>query len=134
MELGSSIRSTGARNRAQKALAKLKADYGVGLEGGLHKINDKWFDAGWIVVIDKDGKEGIGSSVRIETPQKMMELILQGKELGIVCDILFDTQNSKQAGGHFGLMTKNAVTRTNAYKDAVASALSRFIHPTLFED
>lgn len=124
----------GAKNRAQKALKKLKADYGVGLEGGLHKINDKWFDCGWIVVIDDKGNEGIGSSVRIETPKKMMELILQGKELGVVCDIIFGTENSKQSNGHFGLMTKNVVTRTEGYKDAVAMALSRFVHPHLFED
>lgn len=125
---------TGARNRATKALKKLQADFGVGLEGGLHQIQDKWFDCGWIVILDKDRKEGIGSSVRIETPKKMLDLILQGKELGEVCDIVFEKKNSKQGEGHFGLMTKNAITRTEGYKDAVIMALSRFIHPHLFEE
>ena len=27
---------------------------GIGLEGGVNKIGDKWFECGWIAVIDKD--------------------------------------------------------------------------------
>jgi|GEM_PF-181868 len=122
----------GARNRARKAMKKLKADYGVGLEGGLHHIGKYWFDNGWIVVVDKQGNEGIGSTVKMPTPQVLMELVHQGIELGIANDMVFKTVNSKHAEGHFGLMTKNAITRTSGYRDGVISALSRFVHPDLF--
>jgi inosine/xanthosine triphosphatase len=122
----------GARNRAKKALKILKADFGVGLEGGLHEIDGRWFDNGWIAVIDKNGKEGFGSTVKMPTPEKLMELIHKGIELGVANDILFKRTNSKHAEGHFGIMTNNIITRTSGYRDGVVAALTRFIHPEIF--
>lgn len=123
----------GATNRAKRAMKQLNADFGVGLEGGLQKIGERWFDSGWIVIIDKEGKQGIGSSLRMQTPPKVMEMVRQGIEVGYADDIIFGTKNSKHGTGHFGLMTNDAVTRSEAYKDAIIAALTRFIHPELFE-
>lgn len=122
----------GATNRAKRALKELKADFGVGLEGGVNKIGNIWFDCGWIVVIDKKGRIGIGSGTRIETPESIMKLLREGRELGTANDILFGTKNSKQGQGHFGLMTNGILTRESEYYSAIVSALSRFIHPELF--
>jgi inosine/xanthosine triphosphatase len=47
----------GAKNRARKALELTKADFGVGLEGGLQQIGEYWFDSGWIVVVNKEMRE-----------------------------------------------------------------------------
>lgn len=124
---------TGARCRAQLACRKLNAGYGVGLEGGVQKVGDHWFDCGWIVVYRQDGIEGIGSTARMIVPPRMMQMIEKGNELGTVVDHFFGTQNAKQANGHFGLMTNNAITRTSGYVDGVIMALARFIHPWLFE-
>lgn len=123
---------TGARNRAEKSRDALAADYGVGLEGGLQQIGDAWFDCGWIVILDKSGIEGIGSSVRMHTPDKMIAMVHEGMELGHINDKLFGIENSKQGDGHFGLMTKNAITRTSGYTEAVIAALARFIRPEVF--
>ncbi|HVX48266.1 MAG TPA: inosine/xanthosine triphosphatase [Candidatus Saccharimonadales bacterium] len=119
----------GAYNRARKALKALGADYGVGLEGGLQKTGEHWLDCGWVVVVDKDGNEGIGSTIKMVVPAKMMELVHSGKELAEACDILFGQTNSKHKEGHFGLMTKNQITRTTGYKDGVIAALAYFVHP-----
>jgi inosine/xanthosine triphosphatase len=123
----------GATNRANKALAEGNADFGVGLEGGLQKIGGKWYDCGWAAVADKSGKIGIASSVRVETPAKMMDLIRAGKELGEVVDILSGQTNTKQAGGHFAFMTNGIINRKGGYRDAVVMALSRFLHSELWE-
>jgi len=124
---------TGARNRALFALkSDPEAQYGVGLEGGLEQIGNDWFDCGWIVVIDRQQREGISSTGRIHTPESMMKLIHEGKELGDVIDIIFHRQNAKQAEGQFGLMTDGVVTRTSGYTEAVCLALSRYLHPELF--
>ena len=123
---------TGATNRATKAMKALKADYGVGLEGGLQELNGEWFDSGWTVICSKQGKRGIGSSIRMEMPEKFMDLIRQGHELGAVSDMMFGTKNSKHSNGHFGLMTNNAITRKSCYIDGIIAALSRFVHPELF--
>jgi len=123
---------TGARNRAKKALQKLKADYAVGLEGGVHEIEGKWFDSGWMVIVNKNGEEGVGSTIKMLVSEKIMQHIHGGKELGIANDIVFKTRDSKHGDGHFGLMTKNAITRTSGYRDGVISALSRFVQPDIF--
>jgi inosine/xanthosine triphosphatase len=124
----------GARTRAKRSRKALDADFGVGLEGGLHKLGKLWLDTGWMVIVDKDGTEGIGSTIRMQTPEKMMKLIRTGMELGHVNDIIFHKENSKQAEGHFGLMTQNAITRTSAYVDGLIAALAPFINPSLFEE
>jgi inosine/xanthosine triphosphatase len=122
----------GARNRALGAQQKTEADYGVGIEGGIQPIGDLWFDCGWMVVVNRSGIEGIGSTARIITPPKMISLIKQGKELGYVVDELFNTVNAKHNDGHFGLMTNQAITRTSGYRDGVIMALVRFLHPELW--
>lgn len=122
-----------ARNRATKSIKKLKAHFGVGLEGGLQQIGEHWFDTGWIVVIDHEGRIGMGSSVKAWTPKKMMDHVHKGMELGLVDDLIFKTKNSKHGLGHFGHITKNHVTRTSAYRDAVIIALASFMHPNLYE-
>ncbi len=122
----------GAINRAQKALDLTDADFGVGPEGGLQQVGEKWFDTGWIVILRKDGKKGIGSTIRLEAPPKVMELIHKGEELGTVCDILFQEENSKQAGGFFGLVTKDIISRKSGYRDGVIAALAPFISPEVF--
>lgn len=124
----------GATTRANNDLDRLNADFGIGLEGGLQKIGERWFDCGWIVVINNEGGVGVGSSLRLEAPVKMMELINQGMELGKVNDILFKKENSKHSQGHFGLMTNNAVTRKEGYRDGIIAALAAFIYPELFEE
>lgn len=122
----------GGTTRAQLAIEALNADFGVGLEGGLQEISGKWFDCGWIVVVDRQGGEGVGSSIKMITPPKMMELIHKGVELGHVNDIIFQKTNSKQGNGHFGHMTNDAITRQSGYRDGIISALAVFLHPELF--
>lgn len=123
----------GAGNRAKRAMKTLNADFGVGLEGGLQKIGNKWFDCGWAVVINNKGEFGIASTARIETPKKLMKLIKKGKELGEVNDLYFKKENSKQGQGHFGLMTNGVITRAQGYKDGLVMALTRYLHPELWE-
>jgi inosine/xanthosine triphosphatase len=124
---------TGAKNRAQNALNQdPDADYGVGLEGGIDQVGDEWYDCGWCAIVSKTGEIGVASSARIPTPEKIMQHIRKGEELGNIIDVLFNRNNVKQAEGHFGLMTNNAVTRTDGYVHAVCLAFSRFLHPEIF--
>lgn len=123
----------GATNRAKRALKQFNADFGVGLEGGIQKIAGAWLEGGWIVIIDKNGKKGMGTSILMNHPQKILDMINRGMELGEVTDLLFKRSNSKQAEGHFGIMTKNLITRTSGYRDGVITALVRFIHPDLYD-
>ncbi len=123
----------GATNRAKGALKLGKADFGVGLEGGIQKTSGLWFDTGWVVVMDKNGVMGIGTSIRMQSPPAMMEYVNKGMELGEIDDMLFGKKNTKHKQGHFGLMSKGVLVREEAYQHGVISALTRFLHPKLFE-
>lgn len=122
----------GATNRAKGALAKSRANFGVGIEGGLTKINGNWYDTAWIVIIDKYGTKSTGSTINMPTPPIFIEKVEQGMEIGHIDDLIFKQKNSKHAQGHFGLMSKNALTRMDAYREGIISALVRFIRPELF--
>lgn len=123
----------GATNRAKGALKNSKSDFGVGIEGGITKINNIWFDTAWIVVVDKKGKKGIGSTINMPTPNSFIKLVEKGMEIGHIDDEVFKKQNSKQKEGHYGLMTKGLITRESGYVHGVIAALTMFMHPNLFE-
>lgn len=121
----------GATTRAQKSMKNSDADFGVGLEGGLTLVDGRWFECGWIVVVRRDGEVGIGSTLRIIVPDKVMAFVKQGDEVGTANDKIFGRENSKQSEGHFGLMTNNIITRSQGYRDGVVAALAIFLHPDL---
>lgn len=117
----------GARNRSIAALEQLGADYGVGIEGGLQRTTDKWFAGVWVVVIDKQGQEGVGAALKVAVPSNVMRLVHGGLELGEACDLAFDRRNSKQHEGVFGLLTNGLLSRTIVSTEAVIAALAAFL-------
>lgn len=122
----------GARNRAILAREALDADYGVGIEGGLVHVGGLWFNSGWVVVVDREFREGLGSTFRVPVPAEVVRRIEHGAELAEALDEVLGVTDTRYGPGHFGHMTNGVVTRTHGYVDAVAAALARFAHPTLF--
>lgn len=123
----------GARNRAKDALRKAKADYGVGIEGGICKVDDCYFARAWVVVVDQKSGVGSGSTISAPMPPKFMELIHSGMELGKANDILTGRENTKQKEGYFGLITNNLITREKGYTDGVIMALASFKNKDIFK-
>ncbi len=83
----------GAENRVNSAMKNFpKADYYVGLEGGLEKLKGKMTSFSWVVVKSKQ-KIGRGKSVTYFLPKSVTKLIKEGKELGDAMDHLFKTKN-----------------------------------------
>jgi inosine/xanthosine triphosphatase len=124
----------GATNRAKNVL-KLdeNADYGVGIEGGVHKIESKWFECGWIVVFDRYGKFGIGSSARFELSPSIMErIIMKGEELATIIDDLTGRVNVRGNDGAMGVITNGMLKRDEAYSHGVMFAFAPFISSPIF--
>lgn len=123
----------GATNRAENASKqKTKADYWVGIEGGLEEVDGEMEAFAWIVIKHKNGKIGKGRTGSFFIPQKVAELVKEGKELGDADDIVFKRKNSKQANGAVGILTGDVLTRTTFYEHAVMMALIPFKNPTLY--
>lgn len=118
----------GATNRAEGArLLQPGADYWVGIEGGIEERGDGICAFAWIVIIDKY-KTGKSRTTSFQLPAKVVELLHQGYELGVANDILFKKENSKQKSGAVGILTHDAVSRTELYKQAVQLALIPFLN------
>jgi inosine/xanthosine triphosphatase len=122
----------GARNRALYSIKKENADFGIGLEGGCEEINDKIFLEGIVVIVDKNGKEGIAKSSAVILPEIFIKEIKKGKELGDVIDSFANENNSKQKGGAVSFLTNNVLKREDEFTDAVIFALVPFIKKELY--
>lgn len=123
----------GALNRAQNAIKKVKgAEYGVGIEGGLHKHIFGWFEHSIVVIVNTNGDVGVGASGGLVLPEIIMQKIHAGKNLEEAIDEHFKTHKIGEGMGMFGIMTKGVVTRSEGVKHGVAFALARFLHKNLF--
>jgi non-canonical (house-cleaning) NTP pyrophosphatase len=80
----------------------------------------------WMVIGDSHGCMGQARTTTLPIPPAVKQLLLQGFELGEANDRIFDTQHSKQAGGAFGLLTRNRMTRESVYTQALMLALLPF--------
>lgn len=123
----------GALNRARNAIKKVKgAQYGVGIEGGLHKHSFGWFEHSIVVIVNEEGKVGIGATGGLVLPEIIMESIHKGKNLEEAIDSHFKTNKVGEGIGMFGIFTKGVVTRSEGVRHGVAFALGRFLHGDLY--
>ena len=116
----------GALNRARNARkAHPDADYWVGIEGGIEVHEGRMSVLAWILILSLD-QQGGSKTATFDLPEKFIELIKSGMELGQASDLIFDDTNSKQKNGAVGLLTDNIIDRTNYYREAIVLALIPF--------
>ncbi len=122
----------GATNRVKNAKIQFqKADFWVGIEGGVENINKEMEAFAWVVIqsVEITGKAKTGTFF---LPKKVVELVNTGKELGEADDIVFGHTNSKQKNGAVGILTGDVVTRRSYYTEAVVLALIPFRNPEIY--
>ena len=61
----------GAKTRALSLVKIQQADYYVGIEGGIHQLDNKWFAFGCMCVMDKKKRIAFGTSPWFELPSKI---------------------------------------------------------------
>ncbi|MFH0863752.1 MAG: inosine/xanthosine triphosphatase [Candidatus Gottesmanbacteria bacterium] len=124
---------SGALNRVNYiSQVEPKADYWVGIEGGVEEIKGEMEVFAWVVIKDKSGRVSKGKTGTFTLPQKVVKLVKQGMELGEADDIVFSQKNSKQKTGAVGLLTGNVIDRTKYYIEAVILALIPFRNKNLY--
>lgn len=122
----------GAAARARTALATSGADLAFGLEGGVIFEGDAAWLVSWVAVVDRRGRVGEASGLRMPLPAAAAARLRAGDELGDIIDALFDTKLSKQQAGAVGLLTEGFVSRTEAFADLVAMACAPLLRPDLY--
>lgn len=125
----------GAGNRARRALDAGNYDLGVGLEGGVARVEsphdgdpivDGLFLTMWAAATDGDRIE-YGGGPRLRLPDSVADRLEAGEELGPVMDDLLDTNGVKHDQGAAGVLTGGIVDRESALRHALAGALGPFV-------
>jgi inosine/xanthosine triphosphatase len=83
---------TGAKNRAIFTRRELpNADYFVGMEGGVYKdsLGEEYWYVGIVYIEDRDGKGYWGYSAHLRVPEKVVELLFDGRHLDLE-EIMFE--------------------------------------------
>lgn len=111
---------------------ELKADFFVGIEGGIAEEFERWFAFGAMCIMDNEGRMGFGTSPHFELPKNIVDKLLEGIELGDVIDELTNTKNSKHQAGAIGFFTNDVMDRKELYIEGLIVAMVPFIHPNLY--
>ena len=132
----------GARGRAE-ALAELARQNGerwayfVGLEGGLDVMQAGGtrlvFLHNWAYVRDASGRGACGQSGGVLLPEALAaEVIDRGVELAAAIDAFAGGEGIRDAQGAWGVLTRNFITRQEAFRFALINAFAPFINPELY--
>jgi len=132
--IGDEVTQAGARQRARAALeAAPHARFGVGLEGGVVRTPDGGLrTCAWCVVVDREGREGLGGSLSMPLPARVAARIDEGEELGHAMDAEARTTGTKHGRGAVGILTAGLVDRQRAYEPMVAYALAPWLAPEFY--
>lgn len=123
----------GATARAHAARVALGADLGVGIEGGcVEEADGSMRTCAWAVIVDADGRSGVGGSLAMPLPATVAEMIRGGVELGHAMDKLIGADNTKHGKGAVGILTNGLVDRQKAYEVLVSYAVAPFVTPELY--
>jgi len=118
----------GAVNRARRSLALVEgAEFGVGIEGALVELYGREFCTGFVVVVRRDGRMGVGTSGWFQCPQYVVRGMLKGEELGDLMDEVVGRVGVKREEGAIGIFTRGLVTRTDLYEHGIYMALTPFL-------
>jgi inosine/xanthosine triphosphatase len=133
---------SGARARA-KALAEIARANGepwryfVGLEGGLAVVREEGkrlvFLENWAYVLGRDGHDAYGSSGGVLLPDALAEEVLdRGVELSAAIDKFTGGEGIRNAQGVWGVMTRNLITRQDAFRFALINAFAPFMNARMY--
>lgn len=114
----------GAETRARRALEATDATYGVGLEGGVARLEGA---PGlslimWGAATDGERMErGGGPTLRL--PDRIATRLEEGEELGPVMDDALGREGIAESDGAAGVLTGGLTDRTRALGEAVAGSV-----------
>lgn len=127
----------GARGRAE-TLRRIARDnrepwtYFVGLEGGLdvvHESGQRWvFLENWAYVADTSGRGAFGRSGAVLLSESLVQRVVDGGvELALAIDDFAGAQGIRDAQGAWGVLTRDIISRRDAFRVSVVSAFSSLL-------
>lgn len=105
----------GAINRAKECASKAKGAIGVGLEGGVMKVESGLLLCNWGALVDDNGEVFIASGARIPLPKEVRIHLENGIELGEVMEDFTSKKGVRSKEGAIGIFTNNQVGREEMF-------------------
>jgi len=135
---------TGARNRADH-LHRIAIErrepwtYFIGVEGGLEIVNDRStrlvFLENWAYVLDREGRGSFGQSGAVAVPEPLAAKVVdEGVDLAQAVDAFAGTHGIRDAQGAWGVLTRDLVTRRDAFRLAVINAFAPFYNAEAYRE
>jgi len=119
----------GASNRSRKALKNLpEAEIGLGLEGGLCKINNFWYLVCATVIVDKLGNEYVGVGSKLALPEEVGVKIEEGFQFGQVIREFIPEEDDKNINKIISLL----ITRKKSFFQATENAYLIFLSSNFY--
>ena len=129
--VGESETMQGAENRARGGYKQSGGKFGVGIEGGVVKIDNKLYECAWVAVVN-ESTIGFGGGLYFELPEQISQKILEGGELGPIMDEMTGKRDVKRKMGAIGIFSKGNLDRKTAYEQIIWGALIKFLSPEWF--
>lgn len=134
---------SGAKNRADTLAERARKEdkpwrFFVGLEGGLDVVSRDEsrlaFLENWAYVRDSSGRGAYGQSGSVLLPDSLTKQVVDdGIELGLAIDGFAGGHGIRDAQGAWGVLTKNLITRQDAFRVAIINAFAPFFNSALYE-
>lgn len=135
---------SGAKHRAQELAVRARSGnlpwrFFVGLEGGLEVVSRDGerlvFLENWAYVADTSGCSAYGQSGSVLLPESLARQVVdEGVELGIAIDRFAGGHGIRDAQGAWGVLTRNLITRQDAFRVAVINAFAPFFNAALYRE
>ena len=134
----------GARNRAERlrriAIERSEPwNYFVGVEGGLEILADGHarlvFLENWAYVLDRSGHGSFGQSGAVAVPEPLAARVVdEGIDLAQAVDAFAGMHGIRDAQGAWGVLTRDLVTRRDAFRQAVINAFAPFYNAQAYRE
>jgi inosine/xanthosine triphosphatase len=132
----------GARNRVEALMGIAREknerwEYFVGLEGGFEVIgagaSRLVFLENWAYVADASGRSGFGQSGAVLVPEALAKPVVDdGAELSEAIDAFASGRGIRDAQGTWGILTRNMITRQDAFRIAVINGFAPFFNRDVY--
>lgn len=111
----------GAINRAKGAIGD--HTMAVGIEAGVFERYDGLYDVQHCAVIDSDGKITIGMGSGFRYPDKVAELVRNGKTVGEAMKEIYSGKDIGREQGAIGILSKGLLDRRELTEQSVLNAM-----------
>lgn len=118
----------GAINRAKQLMEMEPSDalFGIGLEGGVHEIEDTMYICNWGALATNNGEVFTATGAGVPLPKEIADRLRAGGELGPVMDVYTSSNDIRHEEGAIGVFTNGLVKRSDMFEHIMLLLIGQY--------